>query len=77
METGWLLDDGQLCIGGSWHGFTMCTYSDERAIRFAREEDAERMRNVLRALGSPLTAAHVHPVELAWCDGRGPQELDT
>lgn len=76
METAWLLDDGQLCVGAGSRGFTMCTYTDERAIRFARREDAERMRNVLANLGMPLTAAHVHPVEHAWCDGRGPADCD-
>ena len=66
METGWLLDDGSLCIGASPHGLTMLAYTSPSAIRFARWEDAERFRRTMPALGMPLTAANVKAIEHAW-----------
>lgn len=75
METAWLLDDGTLCLGASRLGLTMCPYFDRRALRFAREEDAENMRYALKAIGMPLTARHVAPVEHAWDPGV-PQTYD-
>lgn len=66
METAWLLDDGNLCLGAGHYGFTMCPYSSPIAIRFAREEDARLMRHVLRGIGLALTANNVKPVEHAW-----------
>jgi hypothetical protein len=66
MELGWLLDDGVLCVGAGWNGFVLCSYSDVRAIRFARYEDAERVRYVLSRIGVSLTASRLRPVEHAW-----------
>ena len=51
METGWLLDDGLLCVGATPSGFRMVTYTDPVALRFARKEDAERFRLSLVGIG--------------------------
>lgn len=75
METAWLLDDGTLCVGANYLGLTMCPYWDPKALRFAREEDAQNMRIALRAIGMPLTASRVAPVEHAWSDD-APQQYD-
>ena len=56
VETGWLLDDGHLCIGRAHHGLglSMVTYTDPTAIRFARQQDAENMKAALSLRGSPV-----------------------
>lgn len=51
METGWLLDDGLLCVGATPSGFRMVTYTDPDALRFSRKEDAERFRLALVGIG--------------------------
>ena len=66
MEIGWLLDDGRLCVGAGRWGFVRVPYTHPAAIRFARREDAERMRYMLRTIGMPMTADHVKPVEHGW-----------
>lgn len=76
METGWLLDDGQLCLGACRDGFTMLPYHDVNAIRFARREDALRMRFVLGAIGMPATASRVSAIEHAWCADMDPSAYD-
>lgn len=76
METGWLLDNGKLCIGAGCRGLILCPYTDQRAIRFARGEDAERMRYVLSRIGLVLTARHVQAVEHRWFPYPPPLEYD-
>lgn len=63
-ETGWLLDDGVLCVGaGCNHGLALVTYSDPAAIRFARKQDAEAFARVLQGIGFNALAANVKAVE--------------
>lgn len=67
VETGWLLDNGLLCIGaGPDHGLGWVTYTDPNAIRFARQQDAEAFTRVLRGVGFNALAAEVKPVEHQW-----------
>lgn len=69
MEIGWLLDDGCLCVGAGRDGFRMVTYTDPKAIRLARREDADSLRHVMACMGMPLTARNVAPVEHCWMPG--------
>jgi len=63
-ETGFLLDDGCLCLGCDTNGFLMVSYTDPKAIRFARAEDADRLRNGLHRLGLGMLSSK--PIEHAW-----------
>lgn len=67
-ETGWLLDDGNLCVGASWctNGFVMVTYTDSQAIRFAREEDVSNFRHALLGLQFKEMIFKCKPVEHSW-----------
>lgn len=47
VETGWLIDDGSLCMGTCRNRPAMVAYTDPRAVRFARKEDAEAMIPIL------------------------------
>lgn len=54
-ETGWLIDFGSVlgdngrCLGVSALGWLIAVYyTDERAIRFKRKQDAERMQSAFR-----------------------------
>lgn len=53
MESGWLLDDGKLCLGARFGGFKLVTYTDSSAIRFARKVDAEAAIVGLKCLAYP------------------------
>jgi len=67
VETGWLLDDGLLCVGTNAHGFAMVTYTDPAALRFAREWDAENFRHALLRLHlSTITYDRIRPVDHQW-----------
>lgn len=67
VETGWLLDDGVLCIGGAPnHGLALVTYDAACAIRFARKQDAEAFARVLYGIGFNALAATVKAVEHQW-----------
>ena len=66
METGWLLDDGRMCVGMTAFGTAMTTYTDAAAIRFARRQDAENMRSVFIELGMRAEMENCTAVEHAW-----------
>lgn len=67
IETGWLLDDGMLCVGATPAGFRMVAYTDPDAIRFARKEDAARFRLALVGIGMRKYAANrMKPVDHSW-----------
>lgn len=65
VEEGWLLDDGILCLGLTSSGqYGFVTYTDHTAIRFARKEDAERMKQGLMNL--TRLAYYAKPVDHSW-----------
>ena len=68
METGWLLDDGRMCVGVCGNRFTIVCYTDPSAIRFARKQDAEMTGNVLApVLGVSLFGRnYFQAVEHSW-----------
>lgn len=69
METGWLPDDGLLCVGATAYGFGMVSYTDPMAIRFARSEDAALMRAALVMQSRhhmTIRIDHTRPVEHSW-----------
>lgn len=66
VETGWLLDDGHLCLGLERGGINLVCYTDENAIRFAREQDAVTMRRVLSGIGYKPFTDKLKPVEHSW-----------
>lgn len=67
VETGWLLDDGLLCLGATPSGFRMVTYTDPAALRFARKKDAENIRLSLVAIGMRRADANkMTPREHSW-----------
>jgi hypothetical protein len=67
METGWLLDDGLLCVGATLCGFRMVTYTSPDALRFSRKEDAERFRIALVGIGMRRADANkMKPIDHQW-----------
>ena len=67
IETGWMLDDGSLCVGTSTCGFAMVTYTDPNALRFAREWDAENFRHALLRLHvATVNYARIRAVDHQW-----------
>lgn len=65
METGWLLDDGKLCLGACFGGFKLVIYTDPSAIRFSRKIDAESVIVGLKSLGYSM-AHRFTPIEHCW-----------
>jgi hypothetical protein len=66
-ETGWLLDDGILCVGGAPdYGLSLVNYHDASAIRFVRKQDAEAFARVLQGIGFNALAASTKAVEHSW-----------
>lgn len=66
-EIAWLLDDGVMCIGVLCGRLSFVAYTDSRALRFARRSDAENMIQLIAgAIGLPLTAENLAPVEHSW-----------
>lgn len=62
METGWLIERGQVCVGVACrYRLAWVAFTDENAIRFARKQDAEAM---LKALGGDL--GHCTVSEHSW-----------
>lgn len=49
-ESGWLIEKGQLCLGGCDGTPKWVTFADKSAIRFARKIDAETMLASLRLM---------------------------
>ena len=67
VETGWLLDDGLLCVGTCDAGFGMVAYTDSAALRFAREWDAENFRHgLIRLHLRSITYDRVRPRDHQW-----------
>jgi hypothetical protein len=50
METGWLIEKGQLCLGSCGNKPAWVTFTDPSAVRFARKVDAENMLTSLRLM---------------------------
>lgn len=44
---GWLIEKSGLCLGVCGSRFSWVTFTDDKAIRFARKCDAERLRDAL------------------------------
>lgn len=73
-ETAWLIENsrGALCLGLCDGELAWMDFSDERALRFARQSDGLRVRALLQRIvpfhvaGSPLKDANVN--EHVWCD---------
>jgi hypothetical protein len=73
-ESGWLLDDGRLCVGVCGRRLKMVTYTDPSAMRFAREVDAEAFRKFALVEEWPETAAVCVPREHSWGMGGQAEE---
>jgi hypothetical protein len=68
IETGWLLDNGTLCIGASWcgTGFELMPYTHAHVLRFAREIDAQNFKHAL-TMSTYRDMLHTcKPVEHSW-----------
>lgn len=52
LEEGWLIEQGGLCLGGSICGPEWVTFTDPKAIRFARQKDGDNMLAALKAFSS-------------------------
>lgn len=51
MESGWLIEKGQLCLGSCSNKPAWVTFTNPTAVRFARKVDAENMLASLRSMG--------------------------
>jgi len=71
-ETGWLIDDGKFALGYSngCQGFKFVTYTNDNIIRFARQEDADRMISYMKhVIGFPISIIEkLNAVDHAWHD---------
>lgn len=52
--TGWLIDDGRMCLGFCVNKLRWVTYTDPTALRLARAEDAERLISHLQVRASAV-----------------------
>ena len=65
METGWLIEKGQLCLGLCGSKPAWVTFTNPTAIRFSRKEDAENMVVGLKSFGDGVFS-HVTISEHGW-----------